>query len=185
MVKDSDGFQPWNILVKTRGDHAAAYRAVEELFRQTTDGASFSARYLTDEIADDFAAQRRLLHIIGLFTLVALLISSLGLFAMAAYYIQQKRQEIAVRRVFGASRREMLTRLVRSFMALVGAAFVIAVPLAVWGLRRWLEEYSVRIALSPWIFLAAGLFAAVVALLSVGWQSCRAADADPVESLKN
>ena len=184
-VNDPDGFRPWNILVKTRRDHAAAYRAVEELFRQTTDGGSFAARYLTDAIADDFAAQRRLLHIIGIFTLVALLISSLGLFAMAAYYIQQKRQEIAVRRVFGASRREMLTRLVRNFMALVGAAFVIAVPIAVWGLRRWLEEYSVRIALSPWIFLAAGLFAAVVALLSVGWQSRRAADADPVESLKN
>ena len=184
-VNDPDGFQPWNILVKTHEDHAAVYHAVEELFRQTTDGGSFAARYLTDAIADDFAAQRRLLHIIGIFTLVALLISSLGLFAMAAYYIQQKRQEIAVRRVFGASRREMLTRLVRNFMALVGAAFVIAVPIAVWGLRRWLEEYSVRIALSPWIFLAAGLFAAVVALLSVGWQSRRAADADPVESLKN
>ena len=184
-MNDPDGFQPWNILVKTHGDHAAVYHAVEELFRQTTDGGSFAARYLTDAIADDFAAQRRLLHIIGIFTLVALLISSLGLFAMAAYYIQQKRQEIAVRRVFGASRREMLTRLVRNFMALVGAAFVIAVPIAVWGLRRWLEEYSVRIALSPWIFLAAGLFAAVVALLSVGWQSRRAADADPVESLKN
>ena len=184
-VNDPDGFYPWNILVKTHGDHAAAYHAVEELFRQTTDGGSFAARYITDEIADDFAAQQRLLHIIGLFTLVALLISSLGLFAMAAYYIQQKRQEIAVRRVFGASRREMLTRLVRNFMALVGAVFVIAVPIAVWGLRRWLEEYSVRIALSPWIFLAAGLFAAVVALLSVGWQSRRAADADPVESLKN
>ena len=109
----------------------------------------------------------------------------MGLFAMAAYYIQQKRQEIAVRRVFGASRREMLARLVRSFMTLVGVAFVIAVPIAAWGLGRWLEEYSVRIALSLWIFLAAGLFAAVVALLSVGWQSRRAADADPVESLKN
>lgn len=185
VVNDPDGFYPWNILVKTRGDHAAAYHAVEELFRQTTDGGSFAARYLTDEIADDFAAQRRLLHIIGLFTLVALLISSLGLFAMAAYYIQQRRQEIAVRRVFGATRGEMLSRLVRRFMMLVGAAFVIAVPVAVWGLGRWLEEYSVRIALSPWIFLAAGLFAAVVALLSVGWQSRRAADADPIESLKN
>ena len=185
VVKNPDDFQPWNILVKTGRDHAAAYRAVEELFQRTTDGATFTGRYVTDEIADDFAAQRRLLHIVGIFTLVALLISSLGLFAMAAYYIQQKRQEIAVRRVFGASRREMLTRLVRSFMALVGVAFVIAVPIAVWGLRRWLEEYSVRIALSPWIFLAAGLFAAVVALLSVGWQSRRAADADPVESLKN
>lgn len=184
-MNNPDGFYPWNILVKTGRDHAAAYRAVEELFHRTTDGASFTGRYITDEIADDFAAQRRLLHIVGIFTLVALLISSLGLFAMAAYYIQQKRQEIAVRRVFGASRREMLTRLVRNFMALVGVAFVIAVPIAVWGLRRWLEEYSVRIALSPWIFLAAGLFAAVVALLSVGWQSRRAADADPVESLKN
>ena len=183
-VNDPDELYPWNILVKTTGDHARAYQTIEETFRQITDGSSFSARYITDEIAEDFAAQRRLLHIIGIFTIVALLISSLGLFAMAAYYIQQKRQEIAVRRVFGASRREMLTQLMNNFMILVGVAFVIAVPIAIIGLRRWLEEYSVRISLSPWIFLAAGIFAAVVAVLSVGWQSRRAADADPIESLK-
>ena len=184
-VNNPDELYPWNILVKTTGDHARAYQTIEETFRQITDGSSFSARYITDEIAEDFAAQRRLLHIIGIFTIVALLISSLGLFAMAAYYIQQKRQEIAVRRVFGASRREMLTQLMNNFMILVGVAFVIAVPIAIIGLRRWLEEYSVRISLSPWIFLAAGIFAAVVAVLSVGWQSRRAADADPIESLKN
>lgn len=183
-VNAPDELYPWNILVKTTGDHARAYQTIEETFRQITDGSSFSARYITDEIAEDFAAQRRLLHIIGIFTIVALLISSLGLFAMAAYYIQQKRQEIAVRRVFGASRREMLTQLMNNFMILVGVAFVIAVPIAIIGLRRWLEEYSVRISLSPWIFLAAGIFAAVVAVLSVGWQSRRAADADPIESLK-
>ncbi len=183
-VNAPDELYPWNILVKTTGDHARAYQTIEETFRQITDGSSFSARYITDEIAEDFAAQRRLLHIIGIFTIVALLISSLGLFAMAAYYIQQKRQEIAVRRVFGASRREMLTQLMNNFMILVGVAFVIAVPIAVIGLRRWLEEYSVRISLAPWIFLAAGIFAAVVAVLSVGWQSRRAADADPIESLK-
>ena len=183
-VNNPDELYPWNILVKTTGDHARAYQTIEETFRQITDGSSFSARYITDEIAEDFAAQRRLLHIIGIFTIVALLISSLGLFAMAAYYIQQKRQEIAVRRVFGASRREMLTQLMNNFMILVGVAFVIAVPIAVIGLRRWLEEYSVRISLAPWIFLAAGIFAAVVAVLSVGWQSRRAADADPIESLK-
>ena len=183
-VNAPDELYPWNILVKTTGDHARAYQTIEETFRQITDGSSFSARYITDVIAEDFAAQRRLLHIIGIFTIVALLISSLGLFAMAAYYIQQKRQEIAVRRVFGASRREMLTQLMNNFMILVGVAFVIAVPIAVIGLRRWLEEYSVRISLSPWIFLAAGIFAAIVAVLSVGWQSRRAADADPIESLK-
>lgn len=183
-VNAPDELYPWNILVKTTGDHARAYQTIEETFRQITDGSSFSARYITDEIAEDFAAQRRLLHIIEIFTIVALLISSLGLFAMAAYYIQQKRQEIAVRRVFGASRREMLTQLMNNFMILVGVAFVIAVPIAIIGLRRWLEEYSVRISLSPWIFLAAGIFAAIVAVLSVGWQSRRAADADPIESLK-
>ena len=183
-VNNPDELYPWNILVKTTGDHARAYQTIEETFRQITDGSSFSARYITDEIAEDFAAQRRLLHIIGIFTIVALLISSLGLFAMAAYYIQQKRQEIAVRRVFGASRREMLTQLMNNFMILVGVAFVIAVPIAIIGLRRWLEEYSVRISLSPWIFLAAGIFAVIVAVLSVGWQSRRAADADPIESLK-
>ena len=183
-VNNPDELYPWNILVKTTGDHARAYQTIEETFRQITDGSSFSARYITDEIAEDFAAQRRLLHIIEIFTIVALLISSLGLFAMAAYYIQQKRQEIAVRRVFGASRREMLTQLMNNFMILVGVAFVIAVPIAIIGLRRWLEEYSVRISLSPWIFLAAGIFAAIVAVLSVGWQSRRAADADPIESLK-
>ena len=184
-VNDPDKLKPWNILVKTRGKHTTAYRAIEELFRRTTDINSFAGRYLSDEIADNYATQRRLLRIVGIFTFVALVISALGLLAMSTYYIQQKEQETAIRKVFGASRHEILRQLVGKFMLLVAIAFIIAVPIAWYILDRWLQEYSVRIRLGAWIFLAAGAITALVALTSVFGQSRRAADANPIDSIKN
>lgn len=177
---------PWNILVKIRGDKTAAYNTVKSVFERISDGAVFTgAEYIEQEIEADYADQRRILHIVGIFTLVAILISALGLVAMSTYYIQQKEQEVAVRKVFGSTRGEVLTRLVGNFMRLVGAAFVIAVPVAWYLLERWLQDYSVRISLSPLIFLASGAFAAVVAFVAVFWQSSRAADSNPIDSIKN
>ncbi len=177
---------PWNILVKIHGDKTAAYNTVKSVFERISDGAVFTgAEYIEQEIEADYADQRRILHIVGIFTLVAILISALGLVAMSTYYIQQKEQEVAVRKVFGSTRGEVLTRLVGNFMRLVGAAFVIAVPVAWYLLERWLQDYSVRISLSPLIFLASGAFAAVVAFVAVFWQSSRAADSNPIDSIKN
>lgn len=177
---------PWNILVKIHGDKTAAYNTVKSVFERISDGAVFTgAEYIEQEIEADYAQQRRILHIVGIFTLVAILISALGLVAMSTYYIQQKEQEVAVRKVFGSTRGEVLTRLVGNFMRLVGAAFVIAVPVAWYLLERWLQDYSVRISLSPLIFLASGAFAAVVAFVAVFWQSSRAADSNPIDSIKN
>lgn len=177
---------PWNILVKIRGDKTVAYNTVKSVFERISDGAVFTgAEYIEQEIEADYADQRRILHIVGIFTLVAILISALGLVAMSTYYIQQKEQEVAVRKVFGSTRGEVLTRLVGNFMRLVGAAFVIAVPVAWYLLERWLQDYSVRISLSPLIFLASGAFAAVVAFVAVFWQSSRAADSNPIDSIKN
>ena len=177
---------PWNILVKIHGDKTAAYNTVKSVFERISDGAVFTgAEYIEQEIEADYAEQRRILHIVGIFTLVAILISALGLVAMSTYYIQQKEQEVAVRKVFGSTRGEVLTRLVGNFMRLVGAAFVIAVPVAWYLLERWLQDYSVRISLSPLIFLASGAFAAVVAFVAVFWQSSRAADSNPIDSIKN
>lgn len=177
---------PWNILVKIRGDKTAAYNTVKSVFERISDGAVFTgAEYIEQEIEADYAQQRRILHIVGIFTLVAILISALGLVAMSTYYIQQKEQEVAVRKVFGSTRGEVLTRLVGNFMRLVGTAFVIAVPVAWYLLERWLQDYSVRISLSPLIFLASGAFATVVAFVAVFWQSSRAADSNPIDSIKN
>lgn len=179
------GHFPWSILVKTRGDQRAAYEAVERLFHEIVPESNFSASYLEEQIENDYREQRRMLRIVGIFTAVALLISALGLVAMSTYHIRQKEQEMAVRKVFGSTRGEVLRRLVAAFMRLVGIAFLIACPVAWWGLDRWLEDYTVRIALSPLIFLAAGLFAAAVALLAVFWQSDRAARANPIDAIKN
>ena len=177
---------PWNILVKIHGYKTAAYNTVKSVFERISDGAVFTgAEYIEQEIEADYAQQRRILHIVGIFPLVAILISALGLVAMSTYYIQQKEQEVAVRKVFGSTRGEVLTRLVGNFMRLVGAAFVIAVPVAWYLLERWLQDYSVRISLSPLIFLASGAFAAAVSFVAVFWQSSRAADSNPVDSIKN
>ena len=96
-----------------------------------------------------------------------------------------RSQHLAARRAEDLAHGEVLRRLVAGFMRLVGVAFLIACPVAWWGLDRWLEDYTVRIALSPLIFLAAGLFAAGVALLAVFWQSDRAARANPIDAIKN
>lgn len=179
-------YYPWDILVKTRGDQAEAFAAVRSVYERVVgEGLVFDAEYIEQQIENDFADQRRLLRIISIFTAIAILISALGLLAMSTYYIQQKRQEVAVRKVFGSTRREILRRLVGSFMRLVGIAFLLACPVTWYGLKRWLEEYPIRIGLSPLIFLAAGLFAAGMAFAAVYWQSNRAAQADPVDSIKN
>lgn len=177
---------PWNILVKTRGDKTLAYNTVKGVFERISDGAVFSsAQYIEQEIEADFAEQRRVLRIVGIFTLVAILISALGLLAMSTYYIQQKEQEVAVRKVFGSTRGEILGRLTGSFMRLVAVAFVVACPVAWYLLGRWLEGYSMHIALSPLIFLVSGAFAAAVAFITVFWQSSRAANANPVNAIKS
>lgn len=183
---DIANMYPWNVLIKIRGDKTVAYNTVKSVFERISDGAVFTgAEYIEQEIEADYAEQRRILHIVGIFTLVAILISALGLVAMSTYYIQQKEQEVAVRKVFGSTRSEVLVRLVGNFMRLVGAAFVIAVPVAWYLLERWLQDYSVRISLSPLIFLVSGAFAAAVAFVAVFWQSSRAADSNPVDSIKN
>lgn len=181
-----DGDYPWNILVKTRGDKTVAYNKIREVFERVSEGIPFGgAQYIEQQIEDDYADQRRIMHIVGIFTLVAILISALGLLAMSTYYIQQKEQETAVRKVFGSTRGEVLGRLVGNFMRMVAVAFVIAVPVAWWLIERWLQDYSVRIRLTPWIFLAAGAFAAVVAFATVFWQSSRAANANPIDAIKS
>ena len=174
------------LCTQTRGDKSAAYNTVKSVFERVSEGGIFSgAMYIEQQLEADYAQQRRILHIVGIFTLVAILISALGLVAMSTYYIQQKEQEVAVRKVFGSTRGEVLTRLVGNFMRLVGTAFVIAVPVAWYLLERWLQDYSVRISLSPLIFLASGAFAAVAAFVAVFWQSSRAADSNPIDSIKN
>ncbi len=108
----------------------------------------------------------------------------LGLFGLASYTAEQRTKEIGVRKVLGATVPSIVGLLSKDFALLVALAFVAAAPVAYFAMGRWLDDFAYRIEISWWIFLMAGLFALLIALLTVSYQSIKAALADPVKSLR-
>ena len=182
--EDWDENWPWTILVKVRGDHKEAYARLEKVTNDVMPGKLFGANYMEDMIEDCFVDESRILRIVLVFTLLSMLVSGLGLFAMSSYYMQQQRRSVAVKKVFGAEYNGVLRELVLSFMKMVGVAFVIGIPVAWLVVHRWLEGYSHRISLSWWIFVLAGLVVLLMAFIAVIWQSVRTAKANPATVLK-
>lgn len=173
----------WHVLVQVEGDHAEAYAAVDKVYEEVMD-ERMSAKYMEDELVEAYAVQYRTSHIVTLFTVIAVIISMLGLVAMSTYFIRQRAGEIAIRRVFGSTGQEIFRRLTFNFLRLVVLAWAIAVPVAWYLMSRWLAEFPYRIGLSPWIFIAAGLLALIVSAVAVSWQSSAAARRNPVEVIK-
>ncbi len=175
---------PWNILVKINGDHKEAYQKIEALVNEVFPGKLFEAEYVEEAVANCFSEQSLVLKIVGIFALLSLFVSALGLIAMSSYYMQQERRSVALKKVFGAPRRQVLNELVFSFLKMVGIAILIALPIAYFLMKRWLEDFSYKIDLHWWIFVVAGLVVVFVAMLAVLWQSLKAANTNPVEALK-
>jgi len=140
--------------------------------------------FMDEYVRLNFQSHVNAQRIVTVFTIVALLISLLGLVAMSTYYIQQRRREIAVRKVFGSKSRQVLIRLVRSFMLYVGIAAIIALPIIYYIGNDWLSQFSYRISLSWWIYALAIFITALASFLAVFLQSWHAANANPVESIK-
>ncbi len=178
---------PWSVDIKIRGDQAEALKQISEVFRSISNGPELiefaPMPFMEQWIQKRFEREGRIVKIVGIFALVAVIISMLGLVAMSTYYVQQRAREIAVRKVFGSTSGSVLQRLLKSFMTYVAVAIVIAVPVAWWLMSDWLSEYSYRIPLYWWIFAAAGAVCVVISLLSVWLQSWRAASANPVKAL--
>lgn len=182
--ENPDDDYPWVLLVKTTGDQAAAKERVEAIAGEVFPGRLFEAQYIEEMIEDGFADESRVLNIVLIFTLLSILVSALGLFAMSSYYMQQEIRSVSVKKVFGADYSGVLKELVLSFMKMVGIAFVIGVPIAWFIMSRWLSGYGHRINLYWWIFLAAGAVVALIAIASVLYQSIKTARTNPAEALK-
>ena len=182
--ENPDDDYPWVLLVKTTGDQAAAKKRVEAVAGEVFPGRLFEGQYIEDMIADGFKDESRVLKIVLIFTLLSVLVSALGLFAMSSYYMQQESRSVSVKKVFGADYSGVLKELVLSFMKMVGIAFVIGVPIAWLIMNRWLSGYGHRIGLHWWIFVLAGLVVALIAAASVLYQSIMTARTNPTEALK-
>ncbi|HLP72276.1 MAG TPA: FtsX-like permease family protein, partial [Bacteroidales bacterium] len=173
------------IAIKTDGKNDAVIQErLRQLFSQISPDEIFTAGYLTDRINSFYARERNQAKIIGAFAVLAAILSVMGLFGISVISISRRRKEIGLRKVNGAATREVLLMVNLDFLKWVLVAFIISVPLSVFLLNKWLERFAYRAEMSWWIFAATALSAAVIAILTVSWQSIRAATRNPVESIR-
>jgi putative ABC transport system permease protein len=162
----------------------AAIEHIQATWAEIFPGFPFEYEFVDEAFAAQYQAEARLSRVIGAFAALAILVASLGLFGLAAFTAQQRRREIGVRKVLGATTGHLVTLLSKDFLVLVAVAFVIGAPLAYFGMNRWLEGFAYRVTLGPELFLAAGLLALIIAGVTVSGQALRAAMADPVKAIR-
>ncbi|MBX2927515.1 MAG: ABC transporter permease [Saprospiraceae bacterium] len=166
-------------------DSRDAIAALEPIFRQYNPAYPFEYRFADEEYARKFRLEMTIGKLAGLFAGLAIFISCLGLFGLAAYMAEQRTKEIGIRKVLGASTAGITGLLAKDFLKLVAVAVLIATPPAYFFMQNWLADYAYRIDLQWWMFALAGIAAISIAALTVSFQSIRAALANPVESLRN
>ncbi len=145
----------------------------------------FEYYFLDDTFNSLYKSEARLSMLFGVFTAFALFIACLGLFGLAAFTAEQRTKEIGVRKVLGASVASIVTLLSKDFLKLVLIAIVIASPLAWYAMHRWLQDFAYKISIEWWVFVLAGLLAVTIALLTVSFQSIKAALLNPVNALRS
>ena len=175
-----------NLLVRLApGDLSASLAALDAAWAEALPEVPFSYTFLDDALARQYRAEQRWSRIVGWAAGIAIFVACLGLLGLAAITMQQRTKEVGVRKVLGASLSQVTVLLSRDFLRLVVVAFVLAVPLSVLAMNRWLQVFEYRIELGPVEFLLAGSLVLLVALATVSTQALRAATADPVRSLRS
>ncbi len=162
-----------------------ALAAIGAVLQKDNPGYPFDYSFVDDKFDANFTAESLIGKLSWLFATLAIFISCLGLFGLAAYTAEQRTREIGIRKVLGASVSGIARLLSKDFLKLVIIANVIALPLAGWGLSHWLESYAYRITISWWMFAGAAVVSVFIALVTVGFQSVKAALMPPVRSLKS
>ena len=163
---------------------SATLSRLKDLWGTIDPGRPLDYFFLDDSFDAQYEAEERLSGIFSSFTVFAILIACLGLFGMASYMAEQRTKEIGIRKVLGASVPGVVGLLARDFVKLVLIANLVAWPIAYLVMNRWMQNFAYRAGIAPWIFILTGLAAMAIALLTVSYQSIRAALSDPVRAIK-
>ena len=174
-----------NIRLKPVAGLTAALAKVEAIVKANNPGFPFEYQFANDKFQAVFVNETRIGRLAGVFAGLAILISCLGLFGLAAYTAELRTKEIGIRKLLGASAWELAAMLVKEFVQLVGLACVIAFPVAWAFMDDWLADYAYRIAIHWWVFGITGVAALSIALLTVSFQTMRTALSNPVDSLRS
>ena len=175
-----------SFLVKTNGDKQAK-AAFIDVVRGLGVAEEEMEWYFTDieeDVAKTFVDQKNTLKIITIFTIIAIIISVMGYVGMSLFFIRQRQKEIGIRKIMGSSSSEVMMLMLRTFCVPLLVSFVMAIPLSWYVMNDWLSNFSYRISLSPWIFVATCAFSLLVAVLSVSIQIMKAVRTNPVEGIK-
>ena len=174
-----------NIAIRLRTENLKETIAdLKSVWANTGATSTFNFEFTDDILGEMYASDIRFSKTIGLLAVLAILIASLGLFGLSLLMSKERIKEIGIRKINGAKISEIVTLLNGDFMKWVGVAFLTAVPVAYFAMHKWLENFAYKTTLSWWIFALAGLLALGIALLTVSWQSWRAATRNPVEALR-
>jgi len=167
------------------GKEQEALASLQSLYQRFNPDVPFSFEFLDQQYNQLYIAEQKVAMLSQLFTVLALLISCLGLFGLALFIVKQKRREIGIRKVLGASVANITAFLSKDFMQLVLVAILIATPIAWYFSDQWLQNFAYHVELKWWVFALVGILTVVIAFLTVSVQSVKAALANPVEALKN
>lgn len=157
---------------------------IETIFKKYNTEQPFEYKFVDEEYARKFDSEERVGRLASVFAILAIIISCLGLLGLTSFVAEQRKKEIGVRKVLGASVFSVWNLLSKEFVLLVTFSFFIAFPLSYYFMHNWLQHYTYRTNLSWWIFAAAGIGAIVITLITVSFQAIKAAMANPVKSLR-
>jgi putative ABC transport system permease protein len=166
------------------GKTQVALKGLERLQQKMSPDFPFTHQFADEEYNYSYRSEKVVQKISGYFAFLAIFISCLGLLGLVLFTAEQRTKEIGIRKVLGASVASLFRLLSSDFLILILIAFVIATPLAWWAMANWLENFSYRVPISWTVFAIAGLFALLIALVTISLQAIKAANANPVKSLR-
>ena len=184
VITDNQGSDSYIFIKTIPGNIPKALRAAGSVWTKYIPDEPFSFTFLDDSFNTLYKSDIKASRLILIFSILAIIISALGLFGLAAYTAEQRTKEIGIRKVLGASIQQIVGLLSKDFVKLVIVAIVIASPIAWWLMNNWLMDFAYRINITVWIFIGAGSLALLIALMSVSFQAIKAAVANPVKSLR-
>ncbi len=172
------------VRTKARSNAENALAKIGAVLKKDNPAYPFEYKFVDDQFNAQFLSETLISKLSRVFASLAIVISCLGLFGLAAYTAERRTKEIGIRKVLGASVSGIARLLSKDFLQLVSMSCIIAFPVAWWAMHNWLQSYQYRISINWWIFLIAGLVSILIALITVSFQAIKAAVANPVKSLR-
>jgi putative ABC transport system permease protein len=169
----------------TSANVSATVTRLKAAWKNIAPSLPFIYFFADDAYNHQYVAQQRFGSLFICFAIIAIVISCLGLLGLSAFNTTQRKKEIGIRKVLGASVGNITTMLSKDFVRLIVIALLIASPISWWAMHSWLQSFAYRIDIPLWVFLLSGFVAIIVALLTISFQSIKAAIANPVKSLRN